>query len=103
MKQIELGYGHGSQSLSFDEDRFRVLAACVDEDHPLSDAEIGAALDEPIGSPGIEDLLAAHPFDLVAESRPPRRARTCRHPRHGECTNRQLAGAPSHSERCRRF
>jgi nickel-dependent lactate racemase len=63
MKQIELGYGRGSQTVSFDEGRFRVLTTEISEDHPLSDAEIGAALDEPIDSVGIEEIFA--PGDTV--------------------------------------
>ena len=63
MQQIELGYGSGSQSLSFDEGRFRVLATAAQEDHPLSDAEIGAALDKPIDSARVEELIA--PGDTV--------------------------------------
>src|ERR1700682_5682840 len=63
MKLIELGYGRGSQSLTFDEERFSILAATAEEDHPLSDAEIGAALDAPIQSPAIEEIFA--PGDTV--------------------------------------
>lgn len=60
---VDLAYGRGSQSLSFDEERFRVLAANAQEDHPLSDVEIGDALDTPIESPGIEEIFA--PGDTV--------------------------------------
>src|ERR1700737_892065 len=63
MRQIILGYGHGSLSLSFDKERFRFLTAGRQEDHCLSDAEIGAALDDPIESPGIEEIFA--PGDTV--------------------------------------
>src|ERR1700694_2798687 len=63
MKQIELGYGRGSHSFAFDEGRFRVLTAKPSHDHPLSDAEIGAALDAPIQSRGIEEIFS--PGDTV--------------------------------------
>jgi len=63
MKLIELGYGRGFQSFSFDERRFSILAAAAQKDHPLSDAEIGAALDAPIQSPAIEEIFA--PGDTV--------------------------------------
>lgn len=63
MKQIELGYGRESRSLALDEERFCVLTAESPDDHPLSDAEIGAAFDEPIESPGIEEIFA--PGDTV--------------------------------------
>jgi nickel-dependent lactate racemase len=68
MRQIAPGYGRGSQSFAFDEDRFRVLTAKPSDDHPLSDAEIGAAFDEPIESAGIEEIFAAGDTVLVVVS-----------------------------------
>src|SRR5437899_2617229 len=57
MRQIELGYGHGLLSLSFDENRYQVLAhEPTDDECPLTDAEIGAALDSPIQSPPLEEI-----------------------------------------------
>lgn len=61
--KLDLSYGRGSLSLSFDEDQFRVLNAAAQEDHPLSDAEIGAALDTPIESAAIEEIFV--PGDTV--------------------------------------
>lgn len=63
MKQIELGYGRQSQNISFDDDRFQVLTADAREDQPLSDIEIGAALETPIKSSGIEEIFV--PGDTV--------------------------------------
>jgi len=68
MKQVELGYGHASQSFSFEDGRFRVLAAATQKDRPLSDAEIGAALDAPIDCPPIDDIFAAGDSVLVVVS-----------------------------------
>lgn len=63
ISKLDLAYGRGSQRLSFDDERFRVLTADTQEDHPLSDVEIGAALDTPIQSPGIEEIFG--PGDTV--------------------------------------
>jgi nickel-dependent lactate racemase len=68
MKQIELGYGHGLQSLTFDKERFHVLAPATSEIYPLADAEIGVAFDEPIESPGIEELFSAGDTVLIVVS-----------------------------------
>lgn len=57
MPTIELGYGRESINYEYDETRFGVLAADEDAAHPLSDAEIGAALDDPIDSPPLNDLI----------------------------------------------
>ncbi len=57
MTQLALGYGQGTLSFEFDEGRFRVLAPETGEALPLSDAEIGAAFDDPIDSPPLEDIV----------------------------------------------
>jgi len=62
MATIELGYGHDSISFEYDAARFDVLTT----DHnskPLNDAEIGAALEMPIDSPSLEELI--EPGDSV--------------------------------------
>src|SRR5689334_14148149 len=62
MPTIQLGYGHDSISFEYDPARFEVLAT----DHHstlLSDAEIGAALEHPIDSPPLEELI--EPGDSV--------------------------------------
>ena len=62
MTSIELGYGH--QSIHFDHaERFEVLAPHGSDAHPLTDAEVNAALDGPIESPPLADLIA--PGDSV--------------------------------------
>jgi lactate racemase len=63
MPTIELGYGRGSVGYEYNAARFEVLAAGQEDSHPLSDVEIGAALDAPIDSPPLEDLIA--PGDRV--------------------------------------
>jgi lactate racemase len=68
---IELGYGRASLSLSIDEARYRLLvheARETDDARPLSDAQIGAALDEPTASPPLEDILSPDESVLIVVS-----------------------------------
>lgn len=56
MPTIGLKYGRTEIPFDYDAERFRVLGA--DETRaPLSDAEIGARLDAPIGSPVLEEIV----------------------------------------------
>src|SRR5437660_11898391 len=68
MPTIELGYGRGSINCEYDATRFAVLAARDESSHPLSDVEIGAALDAPIDSPPLDDLFAAGDSVLIVVS-----------------------------------
>ena len=68
MPTIELGYGRGSIPCTYDATRFEVLAANHDESHPLSDEEIGNALDAPIDSLPLEDLIAPDDSVLIVAS-----------------------------------
>jgi nickel-dependent lactate racemase len=68
MPSIELGYGRGSVSCEYDAARFEVLAAGKETSRPLSDVEIGAALDAPIDSPPLEDLIAPGDRILIVVS-----------------------------------
>ena len=63
MPSIELGYGNKSLAFEYDEARWQVLAPDAKNERPLSDAEIGEALDAPIGLPSLEELL--QPGDTV--------------------------------------
>ena len=56
MTSIALGYGHDSIHVDYDE-RFEVLAPNESDAHALTDAEVNAALDAPIESPPLEDLI----------------------------------------------
>jgi nickel-dependent lactate racemase len=62
MPELNLKYGRGSIPFVYDEDRFDVLDA-GSAAPPLSDAEIGAKLDSPVGSRRIEDIV--HPGETV--------------------------------------
>jgi nickel-dependent lactate racemase len=65
---IELGYGRGALSLDYDEARYRVLENAETEARPLTDAEIGEAIDAPVESPTLEELLAAGDTVLIVVS-----------------------------------
>ena len=68
MSTIELGYGRGSIDFDYDAAQFDVLARPQSETRPLSDAEIGAAIDAPIDSPPLEDQIAAGDRVLIVVS-----------------------------------
>jgi len=68
MPTIELGYGRSTISFDYDPARFEVLAPDERASHPLSDVEIGAALDSPIDSPPLEELFSAGDRVLIVAS-----------------------------------
>ena len=68
MKQIQLAYGSNGINFAFDENRFEVLTPAPAAETPLSDAEIGYALDAPIASPQLEDLLSPGESVLIVVS-----------------------------------
>ncbi|MBD0327579.1 MAG: nickel-dependent lactate racemase, partial [Pyrinomonadaceae bacterium] len=65
---IKLGYGRGSLSLNYDEARFGLLEAAKRDEHALTDVEIGAAIDAPIESPRLEEIVAAGESVLIVVS-----------------------------------
>jgi len=54
--------------MDFDAARFDLIAPQINESHPLSDAEIDAALDSPIDSSQLEDLITAGDTVLIVAS-----------------------------------
>ena len=66
--QIELGYGRESVSLQYDEGRFRILGQPELDDQPLSDLQVGLALETPIGSPALEDIVSPGQSVLIVVS-----------------------------------
>ncbi len=68
MTEIELGYGRGSVRFSFDEARYCVLKANEVAKHPLSDLEIGEAIDSPIASPPLAEIVSPGETVLIAVS-----------------------------------
>ncbi|HZE73471.1 MAG TPA: nickel-dependent lactate racemase [Pyrinomonadaceae bacterium] len=67
MGEVSLAYGSRSLSFSFDEQYFQILGS---EAHltPLSDPEIGAAIDSPIESPALEEIISAGDSVLIVVS-----------------------------------
>ena len=68
MTELQLGYGKGSVTFSFDKDRYQVLSGNSNNDPPLTDAQIGEAFSAPIGSPPLEDLFSAGDSVLIVVS-----------------------------------
>ena len=68
MPSIELGYGRGSIKFDYDAARFDVLVPQETKTHPLSDAEIGEALDAPIESQSLADIIQPNDSVLIVVS-----------------------------------
>ena len=68
MDEIKLGYGHESVTFAYDAARFRVLEAETGEARPLTDVEIGAAIDAPVDSPPLEEIILPGETALVVVS-----------------------------------
>jgi nickel-dependent lactate racemase len=68
MPAIELGYGLDTIRFDYDSGRLEVLSPDPSQAHPLTDAEIGAALDAPVGSRPLEDLVAPGDRVLIVAS-----------------------------------
>jgi nickel-dependent lactate racemase len=69
MSSIELGYGRERISVVDEGGRFRVLAP-EDEtaERPLSDAEMGALIDDPLDSQPLEDIISPNESVLIVVS-----------------------------------
>jgi nickel-dependent lactate racemase len=68
MNHVELGYGQRTVSFEFAPERFSVLTVDSSSETPLSDVEIGSALDDPIGSPPLDELVSAEDTVLLVVS-----------------------------------
>ena len=68
MTEIQLGYGRESLLFTFDDDRYRILSPNSHHQQPLTDVEIGQALDSPIESPPLEDQLSSGDSVLIVVS-----------------------------------
>jgi nickel-dependent lactate racemase len=66
--QLELAYGRRSFNFSFDEARFSVLTTDRIPKTPLKDFEVGLALDDPIASPPIDELVSSDDSVLIVVS-----------------------------------
>lgn len=56
MPNIDLRYGHSSIRFDYDENLFEVIS-CTGDRPPMSDEQIGAKFDAPIGSERLEDIV----------------------------------------------
>ena len=68
MSKIDLAYGRGSVTLAYDEQSYRVLDQIGADERPLSDSGIGAALDAPIASPPLEEIISPGQSVLIVVS-----------------------------------
>src|ERR1044071_7943560 len=65
---IQLVYGRGTIPFEFEGGRFRVLEPEAREERPLTDAEVGAAIDDPVDSQPLEDILSPGESVLIVVS-----------------------------------
>ncbi len=68
MIKLQLPYGRDSQTFSFDENRFQVIAKDSLQQCPLTELEIGEAFDSPIESSSLEELFEAGDTVLIVVS-----------------------------------
>jgi nickel-dependent lactate racemase len=67
-KSIDLLYGPSVVNFSWDTDRFAVVDEGSTTEQPLTDFEVGAALDAPIGSPPLDEIIASDDSVLIVVS-----------------------------------
>jgi lactate racemase len=68
MAEINLGYGRSSLPFEFEGGRFEVLEGEAGDERPLTDAEVGAVLDDPVDSQPLEDIVSPGESALVVVS-----------------------------------
>ena len=68
MANIQLGYGRGFLPFEFEGGRFEVLEAAAREERPLTDAEVGALIDDPLDSQPLEDIISPGESVLIVVS-----------------------------------
>jgi nickel-dependent lactate racemase len=68
MGEIELGYGTRSLKLAYDDSKYAILSARSQTASFLTDEAIGAALDAPIDSPPLDEIVAAGDSVLIVVS-----------------------------------
>ncbi|MFN2530791.1 MAG: nickel-dependent lactate racemase [Pyrinomonadaceae bacterium] len=68
MQNLPLRYGETSLDYSFDERHCSIIDTPPTSGSPLTDAEIGASFDYPIGSPPLEEILSPGDSVLVVVS-----------------------------------
>ena len=68
MAKIDLGYGRSSVPFEYEESRFDVLAPVGADQHSLTDAEIDLALDAPVDSPPLDEVIEPNDSVLIVVS-----------------------------------
>lgn len=68
MSHIELGYGRGAVAFDFDDGRFTLLESLAPDERPMTDAEIGAAIDDPVDSQPLEEIISPGESILIVVS-----------------------------------
>ncbi|HKO61426.1 MAG TPA: nickel-dependent lactate racemase [Pyrinomonadaceae bacterium] len=68
MGEVQPGYGRSCLTFLFDDNRFDILSDSIINRPPLTDVEIGAALDAPIESPPLDEICSASDSVLIVVS-----------------------------------
>src|SRR5215212_4659318 len=66
--KTDLAYGRTSFEFDYEQDRFVVVNNNSNPDRPLSDFEIGAAFDSPIGSAPLDEIAGSDDSVLIVVS-----------------------------------
>ena len=67
-RELELPYGRGLVKFAFDESRFSILTANSSHDAALTDLDIGSALDSPIASLPLDEIVGSDDSVLIVVS-----------------------------------
>jgi nickel-dependent lactate racemase len=68
MTTIQLGYGRGALPFEFEGGRFEVLGGEALAERPLTDAEVGARIDDPLDSQPLEEIISPGESVLIVVS-----------------------------------
>src|SRR3989440_180967 len=68
MARIELKYGRGTVPFEFEDGRFEVLDGEAPDERPLTDAEVGALIDDPFDSQPLEEIISPGETILIVVS-----------------------------------
>jgi len=60
MPEIDLGYGESSVAFDYDDSQYTVLTPDSTTEIPLRDEQIGNALDSPIDSPPLDEIVSGN-------------------------------------------
>lgn len=66
--EIELPYGRNSITYGWDAERFSLISAASRSEEPLTDFAVGAALDAPIASPSLDEIVDSSDSVLIVVS-----------------------------------